>query len=196
MKCIISKTLMNGFNRSIIRWGCALLAVSVLTLTACSSPKKDYTGAESSSSEAVQSQTDSSFDFKTTDIDGNKVSLKDYASAKVIMFNMWEPWCGPCRSELPDLQKLYKKYKSQGLIIVGVYSDTQGLEDIVRENGIQYPLIRSCEAFDKFQTGYVPTTFFTDGSGKVLSDESYVGVKSYQEWKTIILSYLNPSDDE
>ena len=190
MKCIISKTLMNGFNRSIIRWGCALLAVSVLTLTACSSPKKDYTGAESSSSEAVQSQTDSSFDFKTTDIDGNKVSLKDYASATVIMFNMWEPWCGPCMSELPDLQKLYDKYKAEGLMIVGVYSDTDGLDDIIKEDKISYPMIQSCAAFDSFQTGYVPTTFFVDGSGTVLSDEPYIGSKSYKEWESVILSYL------
>ncbi len=169
----------------------ALLAVCMLSLTACYSNKKDYVRMDDVSSEAAQSsQTDGNFDFTSTGIDGQKVSLKDYSSAKVIMFNIWEPWCRPCRSELPDLQKLYAKYKSEGLMIVGVFSDEDGLTDIIKENDIKYPMIRSCEAFDRFQTGYVPTTFFTDGSGKLLSDEPYVGSKSYEDWESVILSYL------
>ena len=167
-----------------------VLAASLLALSACHSPEKNLTGIADTSSEAVQSQDSGTFSFTTTDMNGDKVSFEDYGSAKVIMFNMWEPWCGPCRSELPDLQKLYKKYKAEGLMIVGVYSDTDGLKDIVTENKISYPMILSCAAFDSFQTGYVPTTFFTDSKGNVLSEESYIGSKSYEEWESIILSYL------
>ena len=169
----------------------ALLAVSMLTLAACSSEKKNLINADDDvSSVEVQSQQSEVFTFTTTDMDGKTISFEDYGSAKVIMFNMWEPWCGPCRSELPDLQKLYKKYKSEGLMIVGVYSNTDGLKDIVKENKIRYPMIKSCNAFDRFQTGYVPTTVFMDSAGNVLSDEPYVGSKSYEEWESIILSYL------
>ena len=167
-----------------------VLAASLLTLAACSSPKKDLTGTADASSRAAQSQNAGDFGFTTTDMNGGEVSFEDYRDSKVIMFNMWEPWCGPCRSELPDLQKLYDRYKDDGLTIVGVYSDTDGLEDIVSENNIKYPMIRFCDAFEKFQTGYVPTTFFTDSKGNVLSEESYIGSKSYEEWESIILSYL------
>ena len=75
-------------------------------------------------------------------------------------------------------------------MIVGVFSDEDGLRDVVEDDGIEYPMIRSCAAFDSFQTGYVPTTFFTDGSGNVLSEEPYVGSKSYDEWESVIFSYL------
>lgn len=177
----------------------ALLAALVLTMAACQSENKNLIG-DGTSSDAVssnetssaeeQAQNQGNFSFTTTDMNGDKVSFENYRSAKVIMFNMWEPWCGPCRSELPDLQKLYNKYKSEGLMIVGVYSNTDGLKDIVKENKIKYPMIKSCAAFDRFQTGYVPTTVFMDGEGKVLSDEPYVGSKSYQEWESIILSYM------
>ena len=167
----------------------ALLAAMVLTLAACHSEQKNLTGNDSSSKSA-QSYLQGSLSFSTTDREGNKVSFDDYSSAKVVMFNMWEPWCGPCRSELPDLQKLYDKYKAEGLMIVGVYSDTDGLDDIIKEDKISYPMIQSCAAFDSFQTGYVPTTFFVDGSGTVLSDEPYIGSKSYKEWESVILSYL------
>ncbi len=180
---------------SLIRKSLVLvLAASMLALSACHSPKKDLVTSPESSAESSQSsgeiQTDAKFSFTTTDMDGNTVSFEDFGSAKVILFNMWEPWCGPCRGELPDLQKLYAKYKPKGLMIVGVYSDIDGLKDIVRENKIKYPMIKSCAEFEKFQTGYVPTTFFTDGKGNLLSEESYIGSKSYQEWESVILSYL------
>ncbi len=169
----------------------ALLAVLMLALTACHSEKKNFANdVDDVSSQEVQSHSTDTFTFRSTDMDGNAVSFEDYSTAKVIMFNMWEPWCGPCRGELPDLQKLYKKYKSKGLMIVGVFSDKNGLADIVKQNKLQYPMIESCAAFDRFQTGYVPTTFFVDGAGKVLSDEPYVGAKSYEEWESVILSYL------
>ena len=169
----------------------ALLAVLMLALTACHSEKKNFANdVDDVSSQEVQSHSTDTFTFRSTDMDGNAVSFEDYSTAKVIMFNMWEPWCGPCRSELPDLQKLYDKYKAEGLMIVGVYSDTDGLDDIIKEDKISYPMIQSCAAFDSFQTGYVPTTFFVDGSGTVLSDEPYIGSKSYKEWESVILSYL------
>ena len=170
-----------------------LLAASTLLiaglLTGCRH-NKNYVGENDTESISVQTRQEGSIDFTTKDMDGNEVTMGSFSDAKVVMFNMWEPWCGPCRGELPDLQKLYEKYKSEGFMLVGVYSDTDGLKDILTENGITYPMIRSCAAFDAFQTGYVPTTFFTDGSGKVLSTESYIGSKSYDEWESVLLSYL------
>lgn len=172
-----------------------LLAAAMFTLPGCSSKKKNLTESEAPASEAQQATSDT-LSFTTKDIDGNKVTMKTYQDAKVVMFNMWEPWCGPCREELPALQKLYKKYKSEGLMIVGVYSDTDGLRTLISDNKLKYPMIKQCAEFDPFQTGYVPTTFFTDGSGKVLSEESYIGGKSYEEWETIILSYLNQPEND
>ena len=89
-----------------------LLATLTLTLVACRSEKKNLTesSGDDVSSRQSQSQPQESFSFTTTDLDGHEVSFEDYSDAKVIMFNMWEPWCGPCRGELPDLQRLYKKY--------------------------------------------------------------------------------------
>ncbi len=169
----------------------ALMAASLLLLSGCYPEQRNLTDS-SSTGQTRSAQTQSeSFSFSTEDMKGNEVTMDNFAHAKVVMFNMWEPWCGPCRSELPDLQKLYDKYQSEGLVIVGVFSDEDGVSDIVSQNGITYPMIRSCAAFDRFQSGYVPTTFFTDGQGNVLSDESVIGSNSYGEWESIILSYLN-----
>ena len=108
------------------------------------------------------------------------------------MINMWESWCGPCVNEMPDLQKLYTKYKDSGFLILGVTSsEISEAKSVVTQKRITYPILIRSSEFERFQTGYVPTTVFIDNAGNVLSPEPYVGGKSYSEWETVILSYLN-----
>ena len=52
-------------------------------------------------------------DFELTDQFGNTHTLADY-EGKVIFLNFWATWCGPCRNEMPDIQKLYEEYSAQG----------------------------------------------------------------------------------
>ena len=68
--------------------------------------------------------------FTTTDLDGATVTLSDFADAKLILVNFWEPWCGPCVGELPDLARLYDTYRDRGLVILGVFQD---MEDSAKE---------------------------------------------------------------
>lgn len=137
---------------------------------------------------------DESSVFSTTDIDGNAVDFKDYTDAKLIMVNFWEPWCGPCVREMPDLEKLYEEYKADGLVILGVYS-TADMDDEVREVlkscGTTYPVLRYSTEMEPFVTEYVPTTVFLDQQGNMLTDEPIVGSNSYDGWKQIIEEYLN-----
>src|ERR1043165_2180705 len=42
---------------------------------------------------------------------------------KVVVLDFWTYWCGPCKASMPHVQELYKKYKDQGLVIVGIHSD-------------------------------------------------------------------------
>jgi thiol-disulfide isomerase/thioredoxin len=42
---------------------------------------------------------------------------------KVVFVNMWATWCPPCVAEFPDIVKLYRKYKSQGLEVIAVSFD-------------------------------------------------------------------------
>ena len=139
----------------------------------------------------VQRKTYGKINFTTTDINGNTVSLSDYSGYDVIMINMWEPWCGPCVNEMGDLERLYKNYKSKGFMILGAFSDEpDSAKTVMRRNGITYPLINKPAELNAFNTGAVPTTIFVDGNGNVLSEEPYVGARSYSAWEQIILSYM------
>lgn len=139
-------------------------------------------------------KSDLQFVLSTTDIDGNTVGLEDFADAKLIMVNFWEPWCGPCVGEMPDLEKLYEEYSSDGFVILGIYS-TDDMDDEVRKVldscGTTYPILKYDENMEPFITDFVPTTIFIDGNGNVLTDEPEISAKSYDDWKNIIEAYMN-----
>lgn len=142
----------------------------------------------------VVNQTYGSVSFDTVDVYGNPVDNSLISGAKVVLVNMWESWCGPCRSELPDLQKLYSDYQGRGLVIIGAYSSSSydsDVVDIINSVGITYPIIKTNSSINTQATGYVPTTFITDGNGNILTSEPYIGSRSYSSWERIILQYLN-----
>lgn len=150
-------------------------------------------GSSSGNAESNSPQNTQSY-FNATDIYGNEVTDDIVKNAKVIMLNYWEPWCGPCVNEMPDLQKLYEKYKDQGFVVVGVYSTfdmDEDAMDIVTGNNITYPILRTNDVLETLAQDYYPATYFMDGSQNLLHDEPYIGSRSYEEWETIILSYLN-----
>src|SRR5689334_3025085 len=53
------------------------------------------------------------------DLDGRLLRLSDY-KGQVVLINFWATWCVPCRTEIPDLIKLQRRYRSEGLRIVGI----------------------------------------------------------------------------
>src|SRR6202007_1273589 len=62
-------------------------------------------------------------DFTENDVNGNPLSISKY-KGKVVLVDFWATWCPPCIAELPEIQKLYTTYHSQGLEIVGVNADS------------------------------------------------------------------------
>lgn len=137
-------------------------------------------------------------DLTTVDIYGNPINSSIASESKLIMINFWEPWCGPCVGEMPDLQKLYENYKDQGLIIIGVYYTLEMTDEaiaVMDDCGITYPVIRPTADLDKYTTEYVPTTCFFDGSGYPMVDNSYIGSRSYEDWCSIVEHYLRLIND-
>ena len=129
--------------------------------------------------------------FETTDINGNKITSDElFAANKVTMVNIWASWCGPCVSEMPELERLNTELAEKGCGIIGIladaYEDT-GLEDgkdVIKDTEVTYPVILPWESFsdDLKYTAY-PTTYFVDSEGNILDVEPVVGayVSRYKE---------------
>lgn len=160
--------------------------------------KMDYSSMEANGASVEETVATTAGDencvsIATTDIYGNEVTDALIKDAKLVILNFWEPWCGPCVGEMPDLQKLYEAYKDQGLVILGVYStfeqDAEAL-DIVKAKGITYPILRCSAELATLEQDYVPATYFLDCNGYVLTTEPFVGARDYSGWEKLIKEYL------
>ncbi|MDY6340439.1 MAG: TlpA disulfide reductase family protein [Saccharofermentans sp.] len=154
-------------------------------------------GATEKASVSTDADFSPDFTFKTTDRVGNTYDESIFASAKLTMINFWEPWCGPCVKEMPDLELLYEAYKDKDFQIIGVYSETHmesEVDGILKDKNISYPILKYTAEFDRFQTGYVPTTVFVDSKGHIvkMSDgtDCVIGSNTYEAWESIIKQYL------
>jgi len=148
--------------------------------------------ADDSSAESCPYAGAETLSFTTTDMNGNEVTFEDYKGSTIIMVNLWEPWCGPCVGEMPDIEKLYQTFKGMGFVVLGVTSDTNDddINSVVSNTGVTYPILRDSDDFKKFRTDYVPTTVFFDGHGHLLTEEPFVGSMSYEEWANEIKTLL------
>ena len=109
--------------------------------------------------------------FKVDTLDGKPLSLADYKS-KVILLNFWATWCGPCRSEIPDLVELQNKYKNQ-LQIIGLVvddDDEDAVKKFAEKYGINYPIAMATDEMRMEYGGIpaLPTSFVLNGEGRVV----------------------------
>ena len=92
--------------------------------------------------DALTKLPDTLRDAQLTATNGAAFKLADYAD-KVLLVNLWATWCRPCRQETPELVKLYKEFKPQGLEIVGLTTENPErtadlVKDFMRANGVNY----------------------------------------------------------
>ncbi len=79
--------------------------------------------------------------FDTLDIDGKEQRLADH-KGQVVVVNIWATWCGPCRAEMPKLDRMYQERKDQGLAVFGISSEDADLQRRYRELvPVTYPLL-------------------------------------------------------
>lgn len=87
---------------------------------------------------------DEASDFTLRDIDNKEVHLADL-KGKVVVLSFWATWCGPCKEEMPHLQKMYDKYKEQGFVVLSISSDdartASRVKPFIRSKGFTFPVL-------------------------------------------------------
>ena len=81
--------------------------------------------------------------FRLENLEGEEVSLKSF-KGKVVFINFWATWCVPCKLEMPSMELLYNKYKEDGLEILAISNDLQGITAVrpfVDEMKLTYPIL-------------------------------------------------------
>jgi peroxiredoxin len=79
--------------------------------------------------------------FDTRDLDGHTQRLEDQ-KGKVVLVNIWATWCGPCKSEMPKLDRLYRERKDQGFIVFGLSEEEVAVQrKFLERTAVSYPLL-------------------------------------------------------
>lgn len=141
------------------------------------SEKADNGGKKNEESESGKKSPAYAFELK--DQYGNLHTLDQY-KGKVIFLNFWATWCGPCRNEMPDIQKLYEEYAAMGeeadVVILGAAapglgneSSAEEISSFMKDNGYTYPVLMDQTAgmFQWYGISAFPTTFMIDPEGNI-----------------------------
>jgi peroxiredoxin len=143
-------------------------------------------------------------DFTLRTVQGELFKLSENRG-KVIMLNFWGTWCGPCRREIPDFNKLHAKYQKDGLKIVGITitsGSAKNILEFMNDWDMEYTVLTDIDnnetqkvtsdygrAIGKPITG-IPTTLIIDKEGYIV--KGYVGPRSeevfYKDLKPLLSS--------
>ncbi|MBV8760051.1 MAG: TlpA family protein disulfide reductase [Deltaproteobacteria bacterium] len=117
----------------------------------------------------AKGQEDCLPDVKYVDTQGKAYTAAEL-TGKVVVVNFWATWCHPCQKEIPDLSKLYEKYKDKGVVMLGVLTDSPSDSDLLNfqsDYAMSYPVVRaSSDILSSFKYPQaLPTTFVFDRGG-------------------------------
>ncbi|MDR1863046.1 MAG: TlpA family protein disulfide reductase [Treponema sp.] len=110
-------------------------------------------------------------DFTLPLLNGTSQKLSDL-KGKVVFLNFWATWCPPCRQEMPSIESLYQRFKSQGLEILAVdcQEESRDVSAFMRRNRFSFSaaLDESGEVSNYYGITAIPTTYIVDRSGKII----------------------------
>jgi thiol-disulfide isomerase/thioredoxin len=104
-------------------------------------------------------------------LEGTETSLAGFAGQPV-MINFWAVWCGFCRVELPEMQRVYEAYKDRGFVILAVDVQEERLlvQGFADELGLTFPVLLDTkgEVTRSYRVRGLPTSYFVDQNGVIL----------------------------
>ena len=127
-------------------------------------------GSRSAAAACPRGQRDCLPDVNYVDTQGTAYTTQSL-SGKVVVVNFWATWCKPCLGEIPDLSKTYEKYKSRGLVMLGVMTDdpdNNTLLNFQSDNEMTFPVVRATsDIMISYQNpSALPSTFIFDRGGR------------------------------
>ena len=127
--------------------------------------------AEEKAPVETEAEAQSAPDFTFYDLEGNAHKLSDFRGKPVIL-NFWASWCGPCKSEMPDFEKMYQQYGDQIHFLMvnltdGQQETVESASSFIAGQGYTFPVYydSAVEGAIAYGVNAVPVTYFLDKEG-------------------------------
>jgi len=124
--------------------------------------------AHASASSVVLSEEAPDFTLKT--LEGSNLRLEEYRG-QVVLINFWASWCGPCRQEMPILDRLHKRYEDTGFAVLGinVEGEAEPAQKIVDKTNVTFPVLidEGQMVSELYELEAMPSTVVVDRNGVV-----------------------------
>jgi len=118
--------------------------------------------------------------FTLKDLDGAARDLKSL-KGKIIFLNFWATWCHHCRDEMPGMERLFKKFKNKGFVIIAVAADknTRMVHDFDKTHDISFPILLDPKGKVRqmYEVTLFPMTYIIGRDGKITG--RIIGVRNW-----------------
>lgn len=121
--------------------------------------------------------------FTLPNLQGQPVSLGEQ-KGKVVLLNFWATWCKDCVSEMPELEKLYQRFRSQGLSLLAIALDKEGqpaVEAFLKNEhlSLSYPILLDPAGLvpRSYRLSWVPVTIVIGRDGTII--ETVLGARPW-----------------
>lgn len=109
-------------------------------------------------------------DFQLSTLDGQSVSLSDFRGRPVLV-NFWASWCGPCRYEMPFLQRIHEEQAANGLVVLGVNlgESPDEIREFMADFGLSFTMLLDSrqDVALMYNVRGIPTTLLIDEDGVI-----------------------------
>ena len=158
----------------------ALMMIVVFLVTnGCSAGDENAVKENPKTQVKREANAQKAYNFTLEDLEGATHKLSDFIG-KVVIVDIWDTWCPPCRKEIPHFIELHNEYADKGFVMIGIAGARYGADAVrqfVEEYNIPYlNLLPKQEVFDGFGgIMSIPTTFVIDKEGYIY--KKYIGYK-------------------
>ena len=138
-------------------------------------PVENTKPAETQASQEDEAEPMMAPDFIVLDREGAEVSLSDFIGKPVIL-NFWASWCGPCKSEMPEFEAAYQKYREEIQFMMvnltdGSRETVETAAEYIAGEGYTFPVFFDTESDAAITYGAtsIPDTYFVDAEGHLVA---------------------------
>ena len=131
-------------------------------------------------------------DLEFAGAEGGAVRLSQL-KGNVVLLNVWATWCGPCRLELPVVQRMYDKYSDRNFVVVAVNidADRRKIEPFMKRYNLSLPVYyASPEDAGQMTALGIPSTFLIGPDRTLLDNQVGYAPQVEERWKQIVEKHL------